>query len=189
MYQAGCVHLCTVSDMIHPCLSACPNKSGEGLILVDFLHSDFWWISHTQILEDFSSSVEMPHHSVCPSGWPAASSETRHHISLLQICYHGRISSTKIRCSICFQNMIQIWKTGSEWITRSYHKDFLVFWPKLWRSLKFLVPAQGKTAQKQSKMYHFSKSVQNLHIQKWKMHKKCVFHRFGGIFLLLFFRT
>ena len=102
MHQAGCFHLWTVSDMIHPCLSACPNKSGEGLILVDFSHSDFWWISHTQILEDFSSSVEMPHHSVCPSGWPAASTESRHHVSLLQICYHGRISSTKIQRSNLF---------------------------------------------------------------------------------------
>ena len=120
MHQAGCFHLLTVSDMIHPCLSACPNKSGEGLILVDFSHSDFWWISHTQILEDFSSSVEMPHHSVCPSGWPAASTESRHHVSLLQICYHGRISSTKIRRSNLFskydfnlKNRIRMSQKGS----------------------------------------------------------------------------
>ena len=101
------VFICVLSVIWYTlCLSACPNKSGEGLILVDFSHSDFRWISHTPIWEDFSSSVEMPHHSVCPSGRPAASSESRHQVSLLQIPYQGRISSTKIqRCNL----LLKIW--------------------------------------------------------------------------------
>ena len=66
----------------------------------------FWWISHTQFFLrfwDFSSSVETAHRSVCPSGW-TASSETQHHVSLLQIRYQDQFhENTGVRN--CSQNM------------------------------------------------------------------------------------
>ena len=60
--------------------------------LVDFSHSDF-----RGFLINCGNATPL-----CLSVWPAASSETRHHVSLLQICYQGRISSTKIRRSNSF---------------------------------------------------------------------------------------